>query len=344
MNDDYDSVAFILNHIDTNVNAKALSLSIEYDFGRKIYRNVYPIHMACHFGSNRLFDRIKVQEGIKIQVQDDCNRSILHYSFKNCKYDVYRQVLKFNGFNCKQDKCGYDGYPIHIVCQINNLKGCQFLLSQPMIQLDDPVDDKRNEDDYGKTPLLIASARGYSEIVKAILNHGLVDFNYRLDKTGETTLLNCCFYGLDDALDVLMKKKGFSMRNQKYKDGSTPLILATNAKSLRSVQLLLEYGEYQINACEKVLKRTALMLACKKGCPDIVEILLKIPDIDYNRGDITGMTALHFACRKADTRCVELLLQMPNIDVNAIANVFINFFFLLAHHVLFLSFFRLVQK
>ncbi|KAK8891107.1 hypothetical protein M9Y10_028312 [Tritrichomonas musculus] len=331
MSDDREAVAFILNHIDTDVNAMALSLPIDYDFGRKIYRNVYPIHMACHFGSNRLFDLIKVQPGVRINVQDDCNRSILHYSFKNCQYDVYRQVLKFPRFNCKEDKCGYDGYPIHIVCQINNLKGCQFLLSQPMIQLDDPVDDKRNKDDYGKTPILIASARGYGEIVKAILDHGLVDFNYRLSTTGESTLLNLCFYGLDDALYVLMNKKGFSMRNQKYKDDSTPLILATNASSVKSVQMLLDYGFYEINAIEKVLKRTALMLACKKGCSDIVELLLKVPGIDYNRGDISGMTALHFACRKGDTRCVELLLKMPEINVNAIA---VSFFILFLNNVL----------
>lgn len=339
MCDDKDSVAFILNHIDTNVNAKALSLSIEYDFGPKIYRNVSPIHMACHFGSNILFDRIKVQEGIQLKAQDDCNRSILHFSFKNCKYDVYRQILKYDGFNCKTDKCGYDGYPIHIVCQVNNLKGCQFLLSQPMIQLDDPIDDRQNKDDYGKTPILIASARGYGEIVKAILDHGLVDFNYRLKTTGESTLLNLCFYGLDDALEVLMKKKHFTMRNHKYKDDSTPLILATNAQSLRSVQLILNFGDYQINACEKVLKRTALMLACKKGCSDIVEALLRVKDIDYNRGDITGMTALHFACRKGDTRSVELLLKMPNINVNAIASVSL-FFFIMFHFFLFLYWFK----
>ena len=88
MCDDKDSVAFILNHIDTNVNAKALSLSIEYDFGPKIYRNVSPIHMACHFGSNILFDRIKVQEGIQLKAQDDCNRSIFHSKTVNMMFIV----------------------------------------------------------------------------------------------------------------------------------------------------------------------------------------------------------------------------------------------------------------
>ena len=327
MNDDRDSVALLLNHFDTDVNAMALSLGITYDFGRKIYRNVYPIHMAAHFGSNSMFDLMKVQDGIRLNAHDDCDRSILHFSFKNCTYDVYRQILKIPGFNCKTDKCKFDGLPIHIVCQINNIQGCKFLLDQPMIMLDEPVDDKKNTDDYGKTPLLIASARGYGEITKLILQHGLCDINYWMPDTGETTLLNCCLYGLDDVIEVLMKKKGFQIKGAKFKDNSTPLILATNACSVKTVQLILDYGVYNVNDYESVLKRTALMLACKKGCSEIVELLLSVPDIDYNRGDISGMTALHFACRKGDTKSVELLLKMPNINVNAVAilNLLVNY-------------------
>ncbi|OHT05254.1 hypothetical protein TRFO_27069 [Tritrichomonas foetus] len=96
----------------------------------------------------------------------------------------------------------------------------------------------------------------------------------------------------------------------------TPLILAADSGSLNSVKLIIEYGGFNVNAAEKELKRTALMLAAKKGYSEIVDELLKIPDIDVNKSDISGMTALHFACRKGDTASVELLLKMPDIDVN----------------------------
>ncbi|OHT05253.1 hypothetical protein TRFO_27068 [Tritrichomonas foetus] len=219
MNNDCDTVALLLNHGDVNVNAMAIQIPIEYEFDKRVYKNVYPIHMACHFGSPRLFSYLVRQDDIKIKVHDDCDRSILHYAFKNCNYEVYKNVLKFRGFNCKQDKCAYDGYPIHIVCQVNNIQGAHFLLSQPLIELDDTVDDRRNKKDYGKTPLLLASCRGYGEITKAILDHGRCDINARIEATGETTFLNCCYYGLDEVIDTLMRKKAFTMKRQIFSNG-----------------------------------------------------------------------------------------------------------------------------
>ena len=236
MNNDRVTTALLINHGDLNLNAMAMKLPIEYESDKRIYKNVYPIHLACHFGSSHLFDLLKIQPDIKMNVQDDCNRSILHYAFKNCQHEVYKDVLKIKGYNCKTDKCGYDGLPIHIVCQVNNIQGAKFLLSQPLFNLDEPVDDRRNKDDFGKTPILIASCRGFGEITKAIIEHGRVDINYRVEATGETTFLNLCFYGLDDVIEALMKKKDFTTKRQRFSNGVILTILYHTFDSCISIR------------------------------------------------------------------------------------------------------------
>ncbi|ORX53883.1 ankyrin [Piromyces finnis] len=68
-------------------------------------------------------------------------------------------------------------------------------------------------------------------------------------------------------------------------------------------------------------KDTALILACRYGLRNIVELLLKESsenalDIDVNSVDRYGNTALHNACKKNYTSIVRLLLAQESINVN----------------------------
>ena len=65
---------------------------------------------------------------------------------------------------------------------------------------------------------------------------------------------------------------------------------------------------------------TALMFACAKGFKDIVQMLLKHPDIDCNARCNFGVTALVNACHKGHKEVVQMLLNQPGIDGNVRCN------------------------
>ena len=62
---------------------------------------------------------------------------------------------------------------------------------------------------------------------------------------------------------------------------------------------------------------TPLIAACKHGRADVVKILLKIPEIDFNLEDNSGKTAFMWACRRGHVNVVRLLLSHSyRIDLN----------------------------
>jgi len=60
-------------------------------------------------------------------------------------------------------------------------------------------------------------------------------------------------------------------------------------------------------------KGTPLYIACDHGHREVVEMLLKIPNIDINKG---SLTPLYAACKNGHVEIVDILLKLPNIDVN----------------------------
>jgi hypothetical protein len=66
-----------------------------------------------------------------------------------------------------------------------------------------------------------------------------------------------------------------------------------------------------------LVQETPLMMAVKQGYADIVEKLLKYPDIDPNLGNRVDTPPLMEAGYFGDEEIVKLLLSHPKIDVNA---------------------------
>ena len=64
---------------------------------------------------------------------------------------------------------------------------------------------------------------------------------------------------------------------------------------------------------------TALMMACKNGHKDVVELLLNHsnPRIDVNAKANNDTTAFIMACKKGHKDIVKLLLERSDIDISA---------------------------
>ena len=70
-------------------------------------------------------------------------------------------------------------------------------------------------------------------------------------------------------------------------------------------------------------KETALMQAAKfPGNGTVLEILLKVPEIDINKRDKYGWTALMKAAYFGRTEAVKLLLRCPKTDIDVAIKLF----------------------
>ena len=116
--------------------------------------------------------------------------------------------------------------------------------------------NKANKDSI--TPLLIASANGHTEVVKALLDTPTIDVN----KT--------------------------------HRNGATPLLMASTNGHKEVVKALLEKPDIDINKANKD-GFTPLLMASTNGHKEVVKALLENPDIDINKANEDGYTPLLLA-------------------------------------------------
>ena len=82
--------------------------------------------------------------------------------------------------------------------------------------------------------------------------------------------------------------------------GQTPLQYSCKYGRERNVELLLKNKDFPISIHHRDREsKTALHFAAVKGNKEIVKLLLELPGIEANPGDINGETPLHLACRKS---------------------------------------------
>ena len=120
----------------------------------------------------------------------------------------------------------------------------------------------------GSPALFEAAARGNEKIVKMLLEREDIDVNIELRQSGLTVLYAAILYG--------------KRRDPGHGYTST-------------VKQLLQRPEILVNTRNEVGGNTPLMAAIKRRQANVVEELLRHPDIDVNIQDAAGHTALHHA-------------------------------------------------
>ena len=120
---------------------------------------------------------------------------------------------------------------------------------------------------------------------------------------------------------LLEKLEGqFDLTTEKRSDGMTALICACHEGHTDVVQLLLKHPDVDLNA-KGCYGSTPFLTACSRGHKDIVQLLLKQPEgkININEKTYCGQTAFILACHRGQTDVVQLLLEQSNrgIDFNA---------------------------
>jgi len=164
----------------------------------------------------------------------------------------------------------------------------------------------------GNTLLIIASQKGYTDIVKVLLDKGAeVD---RPDSENFTALHAASEKGNADIVKMLLDKGA----NVNYLNGGifTALYIASEVGNADIVKMLLDKGA-DVNSLNDE-KFTALYIASINGYADIVKMLLdKGADVNYLNGGI--FTALYVASENGHADIVKMLLD-KGADVNFLNN------------------------
>uniref|UniRef100_A0A0N4ZQ68 ANK_REP_REGION domain-containing protein n=1 Tax=Parastrongyloides trichosuri TaxID=131310 RepID=A0A0N4ZQ68_PARTI len=165
------------------------------------------------------------------------------------------------------------------------------------------------DEEDGLTPLILASGRGYEEIVTYLLKYG--GTTNTSDKFGSTPLIWAArkgYYGIvERLLNHGCEIDAIGMH------GSTALILATRGNFVQVVEKLLA-RDPNVNVCD-YNGHSALATASREGYCDIVELLIQSGAF-VNLVDRYGNSILASAVRSGNTNIVRLLLD-KYADVNA---------------------------
>jgi len=163
--------------------------------------------------------------------------------------------------------------------------------------------DVNIRDVTGITALMCASARGYDEVVKMLVNHG-ADVNNRDIQQQFSALMCAAQYGHEKVVRILLEH-GADVNAQGNK-GQTALMLAVyyghmrdshmNNNYIEIIKLLLKFGaDVNIKYCDG---DTALILAVKQGCEEVVNLLLKYGNVNIKNKNMALMIALQQRLKK----------------------------------------------
>lgn len=163
------------------------------------------------------------------------------------------------------------------------------------------------------TPLTLACAGGYEELVKLLLSKN-ANVEHR-DKKGFTPLILAATAGHVGVVALLVSDKKADLEAQSDRTKDTPLSLACSGGRMEVVQLLLNNGANKEH--RNVSDYTPLSLAASGGYVNIIKLLLQHgAEINSRTGSKLGISPLMLAAMNGHTQAVQLLLDM-GADINA---------------------------
>ncbi|GLJ55961.1 hypothetical protein SUGI_1201330 [Cryptomeria japonica] len=160
------------------------------------------------------------------------------------------------------------------------------------------------------SPLHFAAAKGHSEIVNLLLEHG-ADVNSR-NYCGQTALMQACRYGHWEVVQTLLLYKA-NVTKADYLSGRTALHFAAVNGHTRCIRLVV--ADFVPSAPYN------LSVSSPSGKKDDASPIGRLFDLNalskfVNRAADVGITALHMAALNGHFDCVQLLLDL-NANVSA---------------------------
>ncbi|KAF8793386.1 Ankyrin repeat and SAM domain-containing [Argiope bruennichi] len=186
-------------------------------------------------------------------------------------------------------------------CQKENIQEVKNLLEQGVC-----VNFQNSE---GETPLQVAAANGFSQIVSLLISYGaLVDFP---NSYGWTPLIHAARHGHYETVSLLLKKK--AKVNICNKLGLSPVVAAAWSGDLKTVKLLIEAGA-MVDHIASLNQNTEcdlspLMAASFCGYEDIVIYLLDEGANVDQVSPVTGLSPLMLAAYGGRKKIAQIIVE-----------------------------------
>ncbi|VDI83823.1 Hypothetical predicted protein [Mytilus galloprovincialis] len=200
------------------------------------------------------------------------------------------------------------GKVVDVFCNINmddcifrqqllfHIEGLAISQQQKMASLYD-IDNK-------STPLIQCCCIGDINLVKWCLHNCTKNVNHCRYTDKVSPLYMASAYGYNEVVKLLVNNKG-DINKCDYKDLSPLYIACQNART-EVVQMLIN-NKADINKCtdEEV---SPIYVACYKGHTEVVQMLIN-SNADINKCKDTGSSPLYIACQEGHTKVVEMLIN-----------------------------------
>ncbi|KAH9512290.1 hypothetical protein Btru_041394 [Bulinus truncatus] len=157
------------------------------------------------------------------------------------------------------------------------------------------------EDSFKRTPLMYAAQSGDLESMKLFIQHQADCSHQDLGRIEVEDLL------LQHGADPNKCTKTF---------GTTPLMLASAAGHLTVVLSLARCPKLELNLCDKIEGKTALIFAVQSNRLSVVKLIVE-SGADVNATSSSGLTALNMGIINGFNEIVDYLISRPDMNVNS---------------------------
>uniref|UniRef100_G1NHS0 Serine/threonine-protein kinase TNNI3K n=1 Tax=Meleagris gallopavo TaxID=9103 RepID=G1NHS0_MELGA len=173
--------------------------------------------------------------------------------------------------------------------------------------------------EVGDRPLHLASAKGFLNITKLLMEEGSkADVNAQ-DNEDHVPLHFCCRFGHHEIVKFLLHSSFEVQPHVVNIYGDTPLHLACYSGKFDVVKEMIQLSGTESLTKENIFSETAFHSACTYGKNiELVKFLLDQNVVSINHQGRDGHTGLHCACYHGHIRLVQFLLD-NGADMNLVA-------------------------
>ena len=281
-----------------------------------------PLHLASAAGNNELCSLILVNNLCDPNILNNNGATPLHIATMNHDVEVMKSLISHHDCNpnivYKDDKKlskkfypalakSQGNTPLHsAVCKGNTFL-CKIILSSEKCNINVP-------NASGNTPLLIATWRGYVEVVHMLVNDKRYDSDIeQADKNGNVSLHIACATGNATLCEIFLQQCNPNIQNG-Y--GNTPLHIATIYGNNDIACMLTAHGSCDPTRTNRH-GNCPLHIAAKKGNIELCKLFIAQEQSSLNIRNKVGKTPLHIAASCPEySKVLQVFVNHKQCDPN----------------------------
>lgn len=190
--------------------------------------------------------------------------------------------------------------------------------NKAFMMLENKYQNINETDEKGRTPLMIATIKGYTEIVRAIMKKYKDTSFIKLDNRGNNVMDYAILKDRPEILRLLLKKDTIlNDINRKNKKGYTPLNLASKENNYECASILLKIPNINMNIADSK-SRTPLYYSIQNRNFELFHDLVKRKKTNVNLLYTREKTPLIMCIEDELENFTDFLLKRPDIIVNPV--------------------------